>query len=236
MALLFFKEDSIGIENNPAVIVQTSTTAPAGFTQYSDIVNIEKYGFHISGYDYKVIRDVLRDEVASRGSGSVEAGFNTLTAVEKQAVAKHNIGTGTQIKDTITDTSERDQYSIDYLVKMKGYSSGVRAWRSICLEAASWSRCKYLSVTIPPSGPIMTVPEFIYSLITISDPNPAAGELSGNLLLFYEDAGIVGFAGGDMSLGILDFVNSTPTTRYETTGLATHPLLSSLVPDGFSDM
>lgn len=235
MALLFFKENGVNIENNPAIIIQISATPPVGFTQFSGIVDIEHYGFHITGYDYKVVRDVLRDEVASRGGGSVSAGFDTLTTPEKIAVAKHNIGSGQQIKDTITDLSERDEYSELYLTKMKGSNHGVRYQRSVKMESRTWSRAKHLNVTIP-NGPTMTCPEFIYGLLTINDPNSAVGELGGNLLLFYEDAGIVGFAGGDASLGVIDFILSTPGTRYEFAGLATHPLLSGLAPDGFNNM
>ena len=62
------------------------------------------------------------------------------------------------------------------------------------------------------------MPEVIYSQITIDNPISANGELGGNLLDYYQNAGIGGFASGDSILGILDYLYSTVGTRFAASG------------------
>jgi len=230
MGLILYKEDALAIDANPAIIVLEDTDpAPSGYSAFVDIEDIDRYCFGLSSYDYKVVRDCIKKIVTDTGWGN-------LSTTEQQIAARHNIGTGAQILAAVPNDLTRDANSEAYLANMRGAKiSAVRPYRSIKLEARAWSRCKHIEVEPVPAF-FVTVPEFIYNLITISNPNAGAGELGGNLLIIYENAGILGFAGGDKSLGILDFIESTVGTRFEFEGLTTHPLLSGIVPSGYSNV
>lgn len=216
--------------------VTKSATPPSGYSRIIDIWQISNLFGAI--YDYKTIRDCMRTRVE-------EIGFDSLTAQQATIAASNNIGTGAQIKSAIPNTAQRDASSYEYLRKMKGINNdAVRPYRSVKLESFFWSRMKHLSVEIT-TGIYAEAPEFIYSLITISDPNVLGGEISGNLLELYEVAGVQGWAAGDKLLGVYDFIQETAGTRFSPYdpitnptggGLRTHPKLSALVPDGFNDM
>lgn len=185
--------------------------------------------FNFKNCDYKTARDAMKSCVSDIGGGDIEAGFNLLNAAEQFIAASNNIGTGAQIAAAITNLDLRDEYSAEYLQRLK---TDVRPARSRRLEAKTWSRCKQFNIQVLP-GFFVTMPEVIYSQITINNPT-AAGELGGNLLVYYEDAGILGFAGGDKSLGILDYLYSTAGTRYEGAGLVES--FAGIVPDGYANI
>lgn len=236
MHLVLYKKIGIDIDKRPPIkVIKESDPVPTGFEEVDSIIDINEYCFNLFAR-YKMVRDVIKGMVSDKADPeSVEAGFDLCTPEEKSVAAYHNIGTGAQIAATITDLSDRDDSSIDYLDNMKGIKTGVRDGRAVCLEAVVWSRLKKDSIQVAPSV-FVTAPEIIYSLITIDDPDHAVGEIGGNLLDLFANAGIGGLSDGDASLGILDFINSTPTTRFEFLGLATHPALSTLVPSGFLNM
>ena len=186
--------------------------------------------FNTSNKDYKTVSDAMKSCVSDLGGGNVEAGFNLLSPEQQEIAAQHNIGTGAQIASAIPDVLVRDQYSLLYLQNLKEI---VRPARSRKLEAQTWSRCKQFLIEVA-EGVFATMPEVIYSNITINDPSVLGPELSGNLLVYYEDAGIMGFSGGDKLLGILDYLNSTAGTRFAGAGLV--ETFSSIVPDGYADI
>lgn len=180
--------------------------------------------------DYKTWRDALKTFITDLGGGNVEAGFDLLPEVQKEVAAYHNIGSGTQIAAAIPDVLQRDAASYNYLYQLKNI---VRPVRSKQLEAKTWSRCKKFLIEVAPSF-FVTMPEVIYSQITINNPNTANGELGGNLLNYYEDAGIMGFAGGDKTLGILDYLYSTTGTRFQGAGII--ETFAGIAPDGYNNI
>ena len=210
-------------------------TIPSDRNEYVllETVTIINSNFSTFGKDYKSFRDAIKTCVADLGGGDVEAGFDLLTAEEQVIAAKHNIGSGAQIASALPDLSVRDSASIEYLTKLKGCNKGVRSARAILLEALTWSRCKQFLIEVS-AGVFVTMPEVIYSQITINNPNSATGELGGNLLNYYELAGIMGFAGGDKSLGILDYLYSTAGTRFAGAGII--ETFAGIVPDGYANI
>jgi len=185
--------------------------------------------------DWKQNRDFVKTIVSA-------VGFENLNNSNKKEAAKLNIGTGSQILAAIPSDTERDDSSFNILSKMKGEAAGVRRKRSLKMEGRIWSRLKHETIDLG-GGITMEAPAFIYGLITIEAA--AQGELSGNLLIKYEEAGVQGFAGGDKLLGIYDFLLETPGTRYAPFdpvtnptggGFVTHPYLADLNPSGFADM
>ena len=204
--------------------VTKSATPESNYVRVTSIFDIQML-LGVVG-DYKTIRDCMKTRVE-------ELGFDSMTAQEQMIAATNNIGTGAQIKAAIPDVLQRDASSAQYLQNMKGSDGGVRACRSIKLEALFWSRMKHINVDLG-GGFIITAPELIYNMITITAS--AQGEMDGNLLILYEDAGIQGVAAGDKTLGIYDFIQETVGTRFESNGLRSNVLLASLVPDGYANM
>jgi hypothetical protein len=184
--------------------------------------------FNSTNKDYKTIRDAMKSCVSDLGGGNVETGFNLLSSNEKTIAATNNIGTGAQIAAAITNLNDRDNASLEYLNKLK---SIVRPQRSKQMESKTWSRCKQFLIEIQPSV-FATMPEVIYSQITIN--NPSTNELSGNLLSYYESAGVTGFYTGDQLLGITDYLYSTTGTRFEGAGLVEN--FATITPDGFNNI
>ena len=185
--------------------------------------------------DWKQNRDNVKSIVDS-------VSFVSLNSSNKEYAARLNIGTGSEILAAIPNDTDRDESSFNILSKMKGEPIGVRRNRSLRMEGRIWSRLKHEIIDLG-GGITMEAPAFIYGLITIEAANP--GELSGNMLIKYEEAGVQGFAGGDKILGIYDFLLETPSTRFAPFdpvdnptggGFVTHPYLSSLVPSGFANM
>ena len=182
------------------------------------IEDIDNYCFSLSSYDYKTVRDCIKN-------------IAIIYSISNSITAKHNIGTGDEIKTAVPNIDDRDTNSYAYLDKM----SVVRRIRANYVESYVWSRCKHIDVVVN-ADPLVTVnmPLLILDALTIT--TATSGEMEGNLLQLYKDFGLQGFAGGDDVLGIEDFLQSTVGTRYETMGLRTHPLFINIVPDGFTDI
>lgn len=213
MGIYIYKEDK-----NTGLVVVYSATKPAATRNITKVNGVDipterqKYNlldtvtdintaFNFANKDYKTIRDALKTKVD-------EVGFENLIAAEQVIAATHNIGTGAEILAAVPDNAVRDAGSAEYLRKLK---TKVRPQRAIDIESKTWSRCKHILV----GG--VEMPSVIYSQITIA--NPQAGEICGNLLENYSKAGIVGIAGGDSILGILDYIQETAGTRFFGAGL-----------------
>jgi hypothetical protein len=224
-------------ENKPAENINIATVngeaIPANRNAFVllDTVTQINNCFNSTDKDYKTIRDAMKAVLLDLG-GTVEAGFDLLDESEQAIAAQHNLGTGAQIASAIPNVLLRDQYSLLYLNNLKTI---VRPERSRKLEAKTWSRCKQFNIEVS-SDPLIfaTMPEVIYSNITINDPNAAAGELGGNMLVYYEDAGVMGFYSGDKTLGILDYLYSTTGTRFAGAGFT--EIFASIVPDGYANI
>jgi len=225
--------------NKPFIWIDDADAFPVdgqGDPLYQDICSVSNPTIENGEYggtyttDYKQNRDYIKDIVA-------QVGWDNLSAASQTAAAMMNIGTGAQILAAIPDDATRDESSYQYLKAVKGYATGVRGERALRTEAIVWSRMKHLDVTVPPSNTVMPAPEFIIGLIDIS--TPAAGEMGGVLLDLYVSLGIQGYILGDKVLGLGDFIQETPGSRYDPAnggGLRTHALLAGLVPSGFADM
>jgi len=187
--------------------------------------------FNTSNKDYKTVRDAMKSCVSDLGGGSVETGFDMLSSEEKAIAAANRIGTGVQIAQALPNLAIRDQASTDYIAKLKGCLGSVRSMRSMALESKVWSRCAQFSIEVS-LGVFAPMPEVMYSNITIN--NPLVGELGGNLLGYYETAGILGYAGSDKLLGILDYLMSTAGTRFEAAGFL--QIFDGITPDGYASL
>ena len=205
--LVFIDSDIKPAKNTVIQTVNGAPTTNVNFVLLETVTEISATSPH---QDYKTWRDGIKTAVIDAG------GFGSLSPSEQIIAATHNIGTGAEIAAAIPDLTARDETSIQYLKNMKGHANGVRPFRAILLEAKTWSRCKKNLMEVAP-GVWVTMPEVLYNAITINTVN-APGEMSGNLLVLYVAAGVLGYAGGDKSLGILDFLLSTVGTRFENAG------------------
>ena len=107
-------------------------TIIGGYSDIHTIDLIETYGFN-RGYDYKFVRDNIKQIVVNAGSGDEEQGFNSLTSDQKIICAKMKIGTFNQrvavlgLNDLITEMityrfetqKSRDQRSIVAEVELR---------------------------------------------------------------------------------------------------------------------
>lgn len=229
--MFLFKEVSVNIEDNPGVKVSKTNSAPTGFERITSILDVANYCFSLYE-DYCSVRLALEQLVAEKADPpDVENGFDLCSSAEKIAAAQNKIGTGAQIAATITDVSERDFYSFQYIENM----ISVRKKRAELLESKLLSRIGKDDVLISESPDVyINSFDYIYQQLNINDA--AAGELSGNLLELYKDAGIGGVSVGQNVLGLLDYIESTSGTRFASEGLATDTKLSSIVPSNFSNM
>ena len=196
-----------------------------------DTVTAINNAFSLANKDYKTLADAMKSCVSDLGGGNVETGFDMLSSEEKAIAAANRIGTGVQIAQALPNLAIRDQASTDYIAKLKGCLGSVRSMRSMALESKVWSRCAQFSIEVS-LGVFAPMPEVMYSNITIN--NPLVGELGGNLLGYYETAGILGYAGSDKLLGILDYLMSTAGTRFEAAGFL--QIFDGITPDGYASL
>lgn len=249
--LILYKQDDTAFSAQlyPGIIIQKEgQQAPAGYTKLPEstkeeveqsIKDIDNYCYRLSpGYDYKTIRDCKKRL-------STFFTYETYAAEVQEILASHNIGTGTQIKAAIPDNTERDKTSLEYIRKMRTgrHLFGVRQNRIDHLEALVWSRCKHILIEHPAHpGNFAEMPNYILSLIIIQDLLPGELAFKGNLMSFYAQEGLQGFAGGDTALGLYDAIYETPGTRYAPThpvtggGLRSNPLFTGAVPAGFASL
>ena len=231
--LKLYVENGLNWSEYPTLKIAVDTLPESNIVGFSPIVDyvsatqleaeqaiedIDNYCFSLSSYDYKTIRDCIKN-------------IATIYSISNTITAKHNIGTGAELKAAVPNIQNRDSNSYAYLDKM----SVVRNTRGNYVESYVWSRCKHIDVVVN-ADPLITINMPLLMLDALTVTTAALGEMEGNLLQLYKDFGVQGFAGGDNVLGIEDFLQSTVGTRYETMGLRTHPLFTNLVPDGFTDI
>jgi hypothetical protein len=70
----------------PAYAYFDSGSIPADYTDVTTIENLDSFGFGLDNFDYKRVRDIIKEEVVS-------IGWESLTTSEKTIAATHKIGT-----------------------------------------------------------------------------------------------------------------------------------------------
>lgn len=225
MELRIYKKDNESFPAVIGVVWKVGDTDPVGFTRVTDITEMLTSVFEWgASLDYKIVRDAAKQLITELTNG-----WSDLTASEQELAATHNLGTGAEIIAAIPSDDIRDENSRNYQNKV----ITVRRERAINLEAYVWSRCKHLDVNV---GVPMPIPEYIYGKLTIT--STGVTEMSGNLLVLFEQAGVQGLAGGDKTLGIYDFLLETVGTRYAIAsggGITNDSLISAQpAPSGFT--
>lgn len=260
MSLILYKEIGIAINDHPGIkVIKQNDPAPGNPWEpiahqtlseaIKAILDIDRYCFKLADYDYKTIRDCIKYIVQLHDLHNVDE--STLPINEqadclfaKEIAAKHNIGTGAQLLAAVPDDEQRDKYSLDYLVNMRGglLKDGVRSFRVNEVEALFWSRCKHIMIIHPITQAQFTMPALVFDMLNIKTAQP--GEISGNLLNHYKLFGLQGVA-EDGLVGIYDAFNETPGTRFAPWdaainpyggGLRTYFLLQGVQPSGFQDL
>lgn len=236
MEVYFYKENTAG---TPAYQFLTQSTAPSGYLPVTTVTDFaQSWGLWDLSY-YRLWRGAMKRLVIELGAGDEEAGFNNLTAQEKHFAAKHNIGTGAQRLAAVPDDQERDKGCFDYLLLQEGamYANGKGAIKNlggIWLKALSFSRADHIAV--PSVG--VTLPTYFFLRLIID--SPTALEVAGNLLELHRSQGIDGIALGTPPVGISDFVQGTPGTRYDTASMRNDPNILAAVAttplSGFADI
>jgi len=184
-------------------------------------------------------RTAFKSYIISLGTPQTEeAGFNTLNAQQKKFAATYNIGTGIQRLLAIPNDQERDETCFNYIDLKEGTPLGSDGKPSengkaaVWLKAICFSRADHL--IIPGVG--VTYPELVFKFMDIT--NPTAMEFAGSILELFKHQGLRGLAAGGKSLGIIDIIEETATTRYAPEnggGLKTNALLISGVQDGITN-
>ena len=171
-------------------------TVSSGYADITTVENIHKYGFDIEGYDYKKVRNIIKDLVET-------IGFSNLTANEKYIATIHKIGTHAERLSALNGNVENlVLIGLQYHVKV----SDVRKIRLGFAVAEVHNRLGFITI-----GPY-TAAEIILSEI-----------LPYNYLYTFTELGLGGLCDNDNSEGLFDYLNSTVGSTWELTGLRSKP-------------
>lgn len=226
-----YKENTTGSIIGAVVVLEDSAPPPVGYTELTTIEEVNTGGFY-SNSDYKVVRDVMKDMVITKG------GYPMLDANEKRIAAYNKIGTLDERISAFTGDFEELYEANNYVSELGGIYDAkmldVRIARKLKAKNTLFAMLGHAWLD-PANGNVYYDPTpteivtlglinatgVVYSNLIYTD---ATNNATYNLIDMYATNGITSKAEDGM-VAIMDFVEGTVGTPYEFSNLKTLPFI-----------